>query len=160
MANVDEAVQIFGKRIGEADEPGQWHKVDQAQINLFADATGDHQFIHTDPERAAQPSPYKVTIAHGFLTLSLLPMLQASVPNASPEAYQGVVMGINYGLNRVRFPAPVKVDSKVRARRELIATDSANPSTLQLTHKVTIEIDGEAKPACVAESLTRLVYGG
>ncbi len=159
MANVDEAVQIFGKRIGEADEPGQWHKVDQAQINLFADATGDHQFIHTDPERAAQLSPYKVTIAHGFLTLSLLPMLQASVPNASPEAYQGVVMGVNYGLDRVRFPAPVKVDSEVRALRELVSADVVAPNTIQLKQKVTVEIKGEPKPACVAEFLSRLIYG-
>ncbi len=159
MANVDEAVQICGKRIGEADEPGQWHKVDQAQINLFADATGDHQFIHTDPERAAQLSPYKVTIAHGFLTLSLLPMLQASVPNASPEAYQGVVMGVNYGLDRVRFPAPVKVDSEVRALRELVSADVVAPNTIQLKQKVTVEIKGEPKPACVAEFLSRLIYG-
>ncbi len=159
MANVDEAVQIFGKRIGEADEPGQWHKVDQAQINLFADATGDHQFIHTDPERAAQLSPYKVTVAHGFLTLSLLPMLQASVPNASPEAYQGVVMGVNYGLDRVRFPAPVKVDSEVRALRELVSADVVAPNTIQLKQKVTVEIKGEPKPACVAEFLSRLIYG-
>ena len=159
MANVDEAVQIFGKRIGEADEPGQWHKVDQAQINLFADATGDHQFIHTDPERAAQLSPYNVTIAHGFLTLSLLPMLQASVPNASPEAYQGVVMGVNYGLDRVRFPAPVKVASEVRALRELVSADVVAPNTIQLKQKVSVEIKGEPKPACVAEFLSRLIYG-
>ncbi len=159
MANVDEAVQIFGKRIGAADEPGQWHKVDQAQINLFADATGDHQFIHTDPERAAQQSPYKVTIAHGFLTLSLLPFLQASVPNATPEAYQGVVMGVNYGLDRVRFPAPVKVDSEVRALRELVSADVVAPNTIQLKQKVSVEIKGEPKPACVAEFLSRLIYG-
>ncbi len=154
-----QALEIFQKQIGQEDPPSDWHAVGQAQINLFADATGDHQFIHVDPERAKQ-TPFGTTIAHGFLTLSLLPFLQSKLPPSAPEAYQGVVMGINYGLNKVRFPAPVKVDSKVRARRELVAAEAPNPSTLQLTHKVTIEIDGEAKPACVAETLTRLVYGG
>ena len=158
MADVDTAVEIFRKLVGTTDEPGQWHKVEQAQINLFADATGDHQFIHTDPERAAQLSPYKVTIAHGFLTLSLLPFLQATVPNPAPEAYQGMVMGVNYGLDRVRFPAPVKVDSEVRAVRETVSADVVAPNTIQLKQKVTIEIKGEPKPACAAEFLTRLIY--
>ena len=158
MANADQAVEIFRKQVGSTDEPGQWHKVDQSQINLFADATGDHQFIHTDPERAAKLSPYKVTIAHGFLTLSLLPFLQGSVPNATPEAYQGMVMGVNYGLDRVRFPAPVKVDSEVRAVREMVSADVVAPNTIQLKQKVTIEVKGEQKPACVAEFLTRLIY--
>jgi acyl dehydratase len=159
MANVEEAVEIFRKRIGITDEPGSWHKVEQTQINQFADATGDHQFIHTDPERAAQLSPYKVTVAHGFLTLSLLPFLQASVPNPAPAAYQGVVMGVNYGLDRVRFPSPVKVDSDVRAVREMVSADVVAPNTIQLKQKVSIEVKGEAKPACVAEFLTRLIYG-
>ena len=156
--NAEKALEIFSVQIGSEDPPSDWHPVDQAQINLFADATGDHQFIHVDPERAKE-TPFGTTIAHGFLTLSLLPFLQSKLAPTSPEAYQGVVMGINYGLNKVRFPAPVKVDSRVRIRRELVGAELANPSTIQLTHKATIEIDGQTKPGCVAETLTRLVYG-
>ena len=140
------------------DPPSDWHQVDQAQINLFADATGDHQFIHIDPERAKQ-TPFGSTVAHGFLTLSLLPFLTAKIPPQTPEAYQGLMMGVNYGLNRVRFPSPVKVDSKVRARRSLASVEIKGGNTVQLTHKITIDIDGEDKPACVAEFVTRLVYG-
>ena len=155
--NAEQALALFQKQIGQEDAPSDWHAVDQAQINLFADATGDHQFIHVDPERAKQ-TPFGTTIAHGFLTLSLLPFLQSKMQPGDPAAFAGLAMGINYGLNKVRFPSPVKVDSKVRARRELVSAELANPSTIQQTHKVTIEIEGEAKPACVAESVTRLVY--
>ena len=157
-SNAERAYELFQKQVGVEDPPSDWHKVDQAQINLFADATGDHQFIHVDPERAKQ-TPFGTTIAHGFLTLSLLPFLQSKMAPQSPEAYQGLAMGVNYGLNKVRFPAPVPVDSKVRAKRELVSVDLVNPSTLQTVHKVTIEVEGQPKPACVAESLTRLVYG-
>jgi acyl dehydratase len=135
-----------------------WRVVSQTMIDQFADATDDHQFIHVDPERAAKLSPYKVTIAHGFLTLSLLPHLQSIIPPADPEAYAGVVMGVNYGLDKVRFPAPVKVDSSVRATRELVAAELVAPNTIQLKQKVTVEIVGEPKPGCVAEFLTRLIY--
>ena len=152
------ALERFQRQIGKVDGPGSAHKVEQKQINLFADATGDHQFIHVDPERAAKLSPYKVTIAHGFLTLSLLPFLQGTIPQSDPEAFQGLVMGVNYGLDKVRFPAPVKVDSSVRATRELVEATLVAPNTLQLKQKVTVEIVGEPKPACVAEFLTRLIY--
>ena len=136
---------------------GEWHTVDQKQINLFADATLDHQFIHIDPEKSAKLSPYKVTIAHGFLTLSLLPHLSGGIPQPEPKALEGLVMAVNYGLDKVRFPAPVPVDSKVRARRTLVAADLKGTS-VQLKQLVTIEIDGNEKPACVAESLTRFNY--
>ncbi len=152
------ALDKLKARVGSEEGTGNWHQIDQSQINLFADATGDHQFIHVDPERAAELSPYKVTIAHGFLTLSLLPSLGSSIPPVEPAAYEGVVMGVNYGLDRVRFPAPVKVDSKVRARRELLSAELKAPNTLQLKQRVTIEIEGEDKPGCVADSLTRLIY--
>jgi acyl dehydratase len=155
--HAEQGLALFQKQIGQEEPPSEWHAVDQAQINLFADATGDHQFIHVDPERAKQ-TPFGTTIAHGFLTLALLPFLQSKLQPVAPEAFAGLAMGINYGLNKVRFPAPVKVDSRVRARRELIAAELMNPNTIQQTHKVTIEIEGEAKPACVAEALTRLVY--
>ena len=156
-SHAERAVELFGAQVGHEDTPSEWQQVDQARIDQFADATGDHQFIHVDPERARQ-TPFGTTIAHGFLTLSLLPALQAKMRPASAEAYEGLAMGINYGLNRVRFPAPVKVDSRIRARRELLSADLVNPNTVQLTHKVTIDIEREDKPACVVESLTRLVY--
>ena len=99
-----------------------------------------------------------MTIAHGFLTLSLLPHLGGKIPPVDPQAYEGLVMGVNYGLDKVRFPSPVKVDSRVRARRTLGSVERKAPNTLQLKQVVTIEIEGETKPACVAESLTRLIY--
>ena len=153
------ALEIFSKHLGEEEGVGDWFTVTQEQINQFADATLDHQFIHVDPEKSAELSPYKVTIAHGFLTLSMVVHLGGSIPRATPEAYKGVVMGVNYGLDRVRFPNPVKVNSKIRARRQLASAELKNPTTIQLKQVVTIEIDGEAKPGCVAEQLTRLIYG-
>jgi acyl dehydratase len=149
---------IFQGYVGKEEGVGEWFAIDQARINQFADATLDHQFIHIDPERSAKLSPYKVTVAHGFLTLSMIVHLGKSVPPVAPEAYQGVVIGVNYGLDKVRFPNPVKVGSKVRARRELLAADLVAPNTIQLKQRVTVEIEGEAKPGCVAESLTRLIY--
>ncbi len=157
MGHAENALEVFRKRIGEEDAPGEWHTVDQEQIQRFADATLDHQFIHIDPERARK-TPFGTTIAHGFLTLSLLPHLQASIPVADAAAREGVVMGINYGLDKVRFPSPVKVASRVRARRSLQSAELVAPNTLQLKQRVTVDIDGAAKPACVAEFLTRLVY--
>jgi acyl dehydratase len=149
---------LFQNYVGKEEGTGEWFAIDQARVNLFADATLDHQFIHVDPEKAAKLSPYKVTIAHGFLTLSLIVHLGQSVKPVAPEAYQGVVMGINYGLDKVRFPSPVKVGARVRARRELVAADLVAPNTVQLKQRVTVEIEGEPKPGCVAETLTRLIY--
>jgi len=158
MSHAAVALAKFEKLVGSEEGVGEWFAVDQDRIDLFADATLDHQFIHVDPEKAAKLSPYKVTIAHGFLTLSLIPHLGGKIPPADPTAYQGLVMGVNYGLEKVRFPAPVKVGSKVRARRTLASVERKAPDTLQLKQIVTIEIEGDTKPACVAETLTRLVY--
>jgi acyl dehydratase len=155
----EKAIEILQGQVGTPDGAGEWIEIDQDRINLFADATLDHQFIHIDPEKSAQLSPYKVTIAHGFLTLSLLPHLTASIPQQNAAAFEGVVMGVNYGLDKVRFPSPVKVNSKVRAHRELMEATLVNPNTVQVKNKVTIEIEGEDKPACVAEFLTRMIYG-
>ena len=155
----EQALGIFEQQVGKPDGASEWLEVDQDRINLFADATGDHQFIHIDPEKSAQLSPYKVTIAHGFLTLSLIPYLTAKIPPQNPKAFEGVVMGVNYGLDKVRFPNPVKVNSRVRAHRELMEVKLVNPNTLQLKNKITIEIDGEEKPGCVAEMLSRTIYG-
>ena len=158
-SKAEEALTVFQKYIGTEEGVGEWHKVDQEQINRFADATLDHQFIHVDPEKSAQLSPYKVTIAHGFLTLSLVVHLGKTVPPLDAAAYQGLVMGVNYGLDRVRFPNPVKVNSRIRARRELTSAELKAPNTIQLKQTVTVEIEGESKPACAAEMLTRLIYG-
>jgi acyl dehydratase len=157
-SNAEKALEVLKKHVGKEEGTSDWHLVDQAQINLFADATLDRQFIHVDPEMAAQMSPYKTTIAHGFLTLSLVPFLGSSIKPVDSAMYEGIMMGINYGLDKVRFPSPVKVNSRVRSRRELISAELVSPNTIQLKQKVTVEIEGEAKPGCVAETLSRLIY--
>ncbi len=158
-SNAEKALEVLKKFEGKEEGTSDWHTIDQTQINLFADATLDRQFIHVDPEMAAKVSPYKVTIAHGFLTLSLIPYLGSSIKPVDLAMYEGLMMGINYGLDKVRFPSPVKVNSKVRSRRELISAELVSPNTIQLKQKVTVEIEGEAKPGCVAETLVRLIYG-
>lgn len=133
--------------IGQELGPTEWKTIDQDQVNLFADATGDHQFIHVDLEKAKQ-SPFGTTIAHGFLTLSLSPVISAELWNI-----KDVKMGVNYGMNKVRFVNPVKVGSKVRGRGTLKSvTDQAGGKLI--TMDLVIEIEGEEKPACVAETLS------
>ena len=158
MSHASQALALFQKHIGSEEGISDWFQVDQSRINEFADATLDHQFIHIDPEKSAKLSPYKVTIAHGFLTLSLVPHLGSKIPPIDPKAYEGLVMGVNYGLDKVRFPSPVPVDSKIRARRSLAGVEQKAPNTLQIKQVVTIEIEGGSKPACVAETLSRLIY--
>lgn len=140
--------ELVGTEIGFGD----WMEITQDRVNLFAEATDDHQFIHVNPELAAQ-TPFGGTIAHGFLTLSLIIPLVLSIPFdiGFPR------MGVNYGLNRVRFPAPVPVGSRVRARMTLDEVTEVSGG-LQLIRTVTIEVEGNEKPACVAESLVRLYY--
>jgi len=157
-SKAEAALEIFKSHVGKEAGVGDWHTIDQKQIDLFADATLDFQFIHVDPEKSAELSPYKVTIAHGFLTLSLVVHLAESIPPEDPKAYEGMVMGINYGLDRVRFPAAVKVNSRVRGHRELISVEPKGANALQLKQKFTVEIEGESKPGCVAEMLARLIY--
>jgi acyl dehydratase len=156
--NGEQAYELFKAALGQPEGSGEWFEIDQQRINAFADVTLDHQFIHVDPEQAAQLSPWKVTIAHGFLTLSMLTHLMSSLPQP-PERLHGILMGVNYGFDKVRFINPVQVGSRIRASSVLSAVDQKDPNTLQLTRTITIEIDGEAKPACVAEWVTRLVYG-
>lgn len=155
----EKGIEILEAQVGKPDGAGDWIEVDQDRINLFADATLDHQFIHIDPEKSARLSPYKVTIAHGFLTLSLLPHLTSSIPQQNPAAYEGMVMGVNYGLDKVRFPSPVPVNSKLRAHRELMDVTLVDENTIQTKNKITVEIEGSEKPACVAEFLSRMIYG-
>jgi acyl dehydratase len=156
--NGEQAYELFSKALGEEEGAGDWLEIDQARINAFADVTEDHQFIHVDPEQCKTLSPWGVPIAHGFLTLSLLTKLAESVPQ-DMSRLNGIVMGVNYGFEKVRFVNPVKVGSRIRARSTLTAVDQKDPNTLQVTKTYTVEIEGESKPALVAEWVTRLVYG-
>lgn len=152
------ALSLLTPTIGVERPPGQWHTVTQEQIDAFAQTTLDDQFIHTDPFRAARETPFGATIAHGFLTLSLVSYLVRSIPDSTPEAGKGRTIGINYGLDRVRFPNPVRVNSRIRARQTLLAVEQRDEHTLQLTHRTTIEIEGQTKPACVADWIIRAIY--
>ncbi len=142
---LEELRPLVGQAIGTSD----WVHIDQERINLFAEATGDHQWIHVDPERAAA-GPFGAPIAHGFLTLSLLPLFFAT----GFEVRQ-TRMGVNYGLNKVRFPAPVPVGSRLRAHFKLLAFELIDNGGVQLTVEATIEREGSSKPVCVAESISR-----
>lgn len=141
--------------VGHESEPGSWLTVDQEMVNRFAEATLDRQFIHVDPERAAA-TPFGGTVAHGFLTLSLLPHLMEE----SAVLPEGLQMVVNYGLNRVRFPRPVKVGSRIRLRSKLIDVAERLPDRIMVTTEARIEIEGEKLPGLVAETLTLLVMGG
>ncbi|MBC3478262.1 MaoC family dehydratase [Pseudomonas taiwanensis] len=142
---VTELSQYVGKELGRS----AWLKIDQQRINLFAEATGDFQFIHVDPEKAAK-TPFGTTIAHGFLTLSLIPKLMEDIL-VMPE---GLKMVVNYGLDSVRFIQPVKVDSRVRLKVELVDALEKKPGQWLLKATVTLEIEGEVKPAYIAEPLS------
>jgi len=136
--------QLVGQSLGESD----WVTVDQKRIDLFAEATGDHQWIHVDPVRAAA-GPFRTTVAHGFLSLSLLPEMSASAYDVRDRR-----MGVNYGLNRVRFPSPVPVGSRLRGHFKLLAYQAIEGGA-QLTVELSIEREGSEKPVCVAESVSR-----
>ena len=147
----EELESHVGKETGVSD----WFLIDQDRINKFADVTEDHQFIHVDPEAAAK-TPFGTTIAHGFLTLSMLSHLSAG----SMLKVEGAVMGINYGCDKVRFLSPVKVNSEIRARVKLVdVTEKAGGSRLLLKSEITIEIKDERHPALIAEWLTMVVLG-
>jgi|SRR6185437_9773113 len=149
IGSVDEAVEAIGTELGVS----QWFEVEQSRIDEFADVTRDHQWIHVDVERAKTESPYGATIAHGFLTLSLIPGL-------SKDNYrvENAKMGINYGLNKVRFLAPVTAGSRVRVRSELADAVRAGDDAVNLTVRHTVEVDGSQKPAAVAELISRWVF--
>jgi acyl dehydratase len=149
LTGLDELKAYQGKEVGVSE----WHEVTQEAINEFADVTGDHNWIHIDVERA-KDTPFGGTIAHGYYTLSLAPKFSYSLLSV-----EGFAFGVNYGLNRVRFPAPLPVGSKVRMRAELTAVDEI-PGGIQITTKGTFEVEGGEKPVCVAESLARLYSGG
>jgi acyl dehydratase len=146
FSGVDEFADAVGEHLGHSD----WHTITQEQVNLFAEATGDHQWIHVDTDRAAR-GPFGTTIAHGYLTLSLIPLFGQQIYRVD-----NITMGINYGVNKVRFPQPVKVGAKVRAGAEVTEVTDV-PGGKQVVVRWTIEIDGESKPACVAETVVRFL---
>ena len=142
-------LQDLAACVGQDVAVSDWITITQEQVNLFADATGDHQWIHVDVERA-RSGPFKTPIAHGFLTLSLLPQFFASAFRVEQTG-----MGVNYGLNKVRFTAPVPVGSRLRAHMHLLECVLVEGSGLQMTWDVSVEREGAAKPVCVAQSLAR-----
>jgi acyl dehydratase len=148
MPTVFETPNAILSRVGEKMGPTEWLQIDQRRVDLFAEATGDHQWIHVDPEKA-RDGPFGGTIAHGYLTLSLvnyfLPQLQE---------VRSVAMGVNYGCGKVRFPAPVRVGKRIRATGELLSAESIGGG-VQAVVAVTIEIEGEDRPACVVETISR-----
>ncbi len=144
FASLEELAACLGQEVGTSE----WITITQQHIDEFAEATGDRQWIHVDPVRAAA-GPFGATIAHGFLTLSLLPQMAESAIELG-----GVRMGVNYGLNKVRFPAPVPVGSRLRGRFKLTGFEPIEGGA-QITMEVTMEREGSAKPVCVAESLSR-----
>ncbi len=146
FSGLDEFVAAEGAELGPTD----WLEVAQDRVNLFADATDDHQWIHVDPERAAN-GPFGGTIAHGLLTLSLLPHFTHQL-----YTVDNIAMAINYGYNKVRFITPVRVGAKIRARAQIAKVDQLD-GAVQATVTVTVEIDGSDKPAAVAESIVRLI---
>ena len=149
IKSVDDALATVGAELGVS----RWVDIDQGRIDAFADVTMDHQWIHVDVEKAKAESPYGATIAHGFLTLSL-------IPGVSKDNYrvENAKMGINYGLNKVRFLAPVPANSRVRVRSELIDAAKVDDATVDLTVRHTVELDGSVKPAAVAELIARMVF--
>ena len=148
VVGIEGLKELMGKTIG----PGEWRTVTQEDIDTFADVTGDHQWIHVDVERA-KDTPFGGTIAHGYYTLSLAPRFSEQI-----FKFEGFAFGLNYGLNKVRFPAPLPVGSKVRMRAELAEVQEI-PGGLQITTKATFEREGGEKPVCVAESLARVYTG-
>ena len=152
--NAQKAYDAMSAKIGEDPVAGDWFEIDQQRINDFADATLDHQFIHIDPERAAQ-TPFGGPIAHGFLTLSMLVHLSTTIP--SDLKLEGVLMGVNYGMNKVRFINPVPSGSRVRATAQTVGVELKG-NAIDQTRLMTVEIEGQEKPALIAEWIGRTVF--
>ncbi len=145
IQNLEELRKMVGQEVGVSE----WHPVTQEAINMFADATLDHQWIHVDPERARRESPFRGPIAHGYYTLSLAPYLMANI-----MAVKETKMGVNYGLNKLRFTAPVPIPSKVRMRATLAVIEEIKGG-VQATFNLQFEVEGKEKPSCVAEAIYR-----
>ena len=150
------ALEQLRGRIGQEIHVSDWVPIEQERVNLFAEATGDHQWIHVQPERAARESPWRTTIAHGYLTLALYPMLRGLVAEGRP-LFPGVTNVVNYGINKLRFTNAVKVGARVRGRSVLRAAEEFRGG-VQIVEEFTVEIEGESKPACVGELVMRLYF--
>jgi len=155
--HADTAYAYLSQRIGKDEGSGDWLLIAQDRITAFAEVTEDRQFIHVDPVKSAEQSPWGTTVAHGFLTLSLLTFLCESIPQPD-DLLNGLVIGMNYGANKIRLLSPVKVNSRIRANSTLLGVEQKDANTLQATHTLTVEIEDEAKPALVAEWIVRLIY--
>jgi len=155
MALADALAELQAQ-VGKEIHVSDWLEITQDMVNAFGKATGDMQWIHTNPERAKKESPYGGTIAHGYFTLSLYPQLRNLVDESRP-IFPGVKNVINYGLNKLRFPAAVPVGSRIRARCELLAASEVKGS-IEVVEKYTVEVEGQARPACIAEAIMRLYY--
>ena len=149
ISSIDDAVGTVGQELGV----GEWKEIDQKRIDAFADVTEDHQWIHIDIDRAKAESPYGTTIAHGFLTLSMIPAL-----SKDNFRFENAKMAINYGLNKVRFLAAVPSGGRIRARSELVDAAKVDDHTVNLVVKHTIELDGSEKPAVIAETIVRVLF--
>ncbi|MFV9634958.1 MaoC family dehydratase [Mycobacterium neumannii] len=145
-----DGIAAFEEHVGEHLGYSEWRQVTQKEIDLFAEATGDHQWIHVDPEKAAK-GPYGKTIAHGYLTLSLVPVLVQQIYMVT-----GLSMQVNYGVDKLRFPAPVPVDSRIRGGAELIKVDRTSNGA-RATVRVTVEVEGSERPACVVDTIAAMV---
>ncbi len=150
-----EGIEGLRSLIGEEVGPGEWREVTQEMIDQFAELSGDDQWIHVDVERAAKESPFGTTVAHGNLTLSLIDGFRRDL-----IAVTGFALGVNYGWNKVRFPAPVPSGSRARARGEVISVEEAGNGWYQVVTRFTVEVEGSEKPACVAESVGRALPEG
>ncbi len=153
--NAQKAYEVMLATVGDDAVAGEWFELTQERINDFADTTLDHQFIHIDPERAAQ-TPFGGTVAHGFLTLSMLVHLSTTIPVETPRM-EGILMGVNYGMNKVRFINPVPAGSKIRATAQAVDV-VLKGNAVDLTRKMTVEIEGQEKPALIAEWIGRTVF--
>lgn len=153
---LSDALAELRTKVGTETHVSDWLEVTQEMVNAFGAATGDMQWIHTNPERAASESPYGGTIAHGYFTLSLYPQLRGLVDEAKP-AFPGATNVINYGLNKLRFPAAVPVGSRIRARCQLLAAEEVKGS-VEIVEQYAVEVEGQDRPACIAECIMRVYF--
>jgi acyl dehydratase len=160
MSTTTDTIARLREAIGTQRGPSDWRTVTQQDIDSFAQITGDHQWIHVDVERAKRESPFGTTIAHGNLTLSVIDGLREQITARDPADLEQVALGVNMGWNRVRYPAPVPAGTRVRATAELISVEEKGNGWWELVDRFTVEVEGGEKPACVAESVGRILLRG
>ena len=157
MSTSTDPIERLREAIGVERGPSSWRTISQEDIDAFAKVTGDHQWIHVDVERAKRESPFGTTIAHGNLTLSVIDGLREQITARDPQDLEQVALGVNMGWNRVRFPAPVPAGSRVRATAQLVAVEEKGDGWWEVVDRFTVECEGLEKPACVAESVGRVL---